>query len=285
MGTRICNGYKLNKMTLLQLHDFSKRVRASLTDTFIMLHDRQMAELCAEILDDYAAYPYDSFLEKAKSLNKNFHGESALILAHQTMLEHMDKVRNSNKSDTEYDFECEFSVHPIRGKILMMLFTEQPEYTQIIESMPEVSEYYYYDEEPPTGISQKEWDRRQADWDKALGMNSGSLNKNGIPSYNGFMVRCVDTHRLASIEEVLAAMPSLDERVNRIATNNVAHKYLKSKSKGNVNDGGAVLKVMEAIRYTKSAEGSKELVAESERIKNMLKPEYTSLDLRSPLKE
>lgn len=278
MSTKIYNGYKLKNMSLLKLQGFTMRVREAMEKVGDVLYYNTLAAMCANLLDQQVLLPEDKFKAFLKSNGVELkYFKFPLLIAFELIRDWQQKVEHTQERDPEVDFNCELVIYPIGGKLLMQLFAERKEYREALEAFPEVTPYPYWNNtDRPDDISERQWDKRCEDWNKALG-------ETGIPSLQGFGVKCVLNRFLPdNMEKVLENMPSYERRVNHHASNFIIKGYYNKHHKSDDKSFGVY---RAAVKYLESEQGQKEFEAEKQRISALLKPCYTKEDLTKKLIE
>lgn len=276
MSVKLFNGYQIKNMTLLELQEFTLVVREKLEDIFEGLYHQKLADLCCAILDNQAIKTEEEF---AKFIKHRCEGvvkkDAPYFIAQRIIREHHRRIKATEERDPSYDFGCEMVIIPIKGKILMLLYTEQSAYEKAIESLPEVTPYPYWNNtDPPEELTEAQWDERENDWNLAL--NTGCIS---IPSMCGFTVTCVlENLILVDPANVISRIPDHKKRVERLARGSVMEKYCASL----VNSENIVSVGLETAEYLKK-EGKAELEKEKKRIARLLKKRYTKEDILSDI--
>ncbi len=198
MSTKIFNGYYLDVCSLQELQTFSMFLRAKIKTKSEEIYAKKLLEL--------ATYYYDNpiFQEKYCPL-------------FQSKME-IDKrsyaIKETNLRDPQYDFTFDITFIPTSSKILVLVYTEQPEYIKIFESFPNVHPYPYYNNiDKPNNITEPEWEERGLEWDNAL-------QPYDIPSLQGFSISCVVYLPFFTIEELSkysSFIITFSQRLNKLA--------------------------------------------------------------------
>lgn len=88
-------------------------------------------------------------------------------------------------SDKYNTITCDLRISPVNEKILMIVYTNNQRYLDIIESLDFISEYRYIGStDKPNNLTNEEFDERYNDWKAA--------SKDGAFSANGFSVKIID---------------------------------------------------------------------------------------------
>lgn len=212
MSTKIYHGYRSPVMTLTELSEFSARLRENLQQKAKEIASGIMAELAVEIIDWITVSPDVAGLDKyvAPDNSHDVFSQNALSVAYRHCLERWKKKNR----DPEIDLSFTVSILPVQRKICYIISTEQQEFRELWESMPEISEYEYYDNAArPEHISSRDWKQRKKDWEEAL-------KYMGVPSMNGFTIDAVyaaspfyDVDR----SKLGLFIPNFERRVDKIA--------------------------------------------------------------------
>lgn len=155
MSTRFANRFRLADGT--ELTDFKNRVRSAIDP----LRDQEDLRLLAietakyvdtrwlagePVLPGVAAAAYDQWAEAQ---------------SHMSLL---DYDHDQNR------FQLSIGTDPGTGRIMVIVFTENPALLDAFEALPEVEDYRYWDHNNfyPEGVSEADWEVRRAAWDRML---------------------------------------------------------------------------------------------------------------------
>lgn len=214
MSTKIYNGYIFTDYPSLyalrlRMERLRRKVQKEISKQLLLL----TASKCVNLIDKIALGEYV--------------GNKKSTILHEVKSEIEDrykKIEEKRMRDPDYDFYFTLQILPIRGKILAMAFCER----KILEKLDGISwlkPYPYWNStEKPDNISDKEWEQRRIDWDKALGENS-------IPSQNGFKVEFTLPYLyypyFPCAEKLLKLIPSFDDRLEKITRRKVIDLIVK----------------------------------------------------------
>jgi len=205
---------------------------------------------------------------------------SAGYYAFNAVLEGYRKSRQCIRTRSEFDYECEVTFLPCRRKTLLMLFSKQEEYDKEFAGIGGgVREYAYYNNtDPPEGFREgkgyRRWERREKDWNEALGSET--------PIVRGFTIQCLGELGLPipMYPDMLAHMPTFRDRVRRQANACLSEKFKEMQPEEGellpLGWAGTRAKVMEWMETT---EGKKEQRCQEEAIRTKLKQAITDEDL------
>lgn len=124
-----------------------------------------------------------------------------------------DRVVKERRRDPEVDHEFEVCLFPDGVTTLMTVHCEHRELLNVIDEMPDVQNYSYWDNtDPPEGITDAEWGVRHDRWEHVLG-------RRWCPADRGLTFKFTDTYmlRLPEITDVMTCIPGMDERIMREA--------------------------------------------------------------------
>jgi len=226
MSTKIYNGYKLPNMSLLELKEFTDKLRGEIRKTCNKMFYDKAALIITNIIDSSYVCSKEKLFKKynIKEDEMNF---SLFFKTWDTINKKNKKISKTQERNPLFDFSCEICLIPIEDKILCLYFGEAKEYLNTFTSFKEISSYYYYNNvDKPEDVSEEEWKQREKDWAKALpGI--------GIPSENGFIVELnkdIPFIELGMLEEIIRNIPSFEARVNKTAIEKAINDNVKDES-------------------------------------------------------
>lgn len=163
MSIKIYNGYKLNKMSMSQLsHFIQTKLRPAMEEALIQKLEKT--------IDKVASWDMPVQKRLQKIYNETFD---------------LKQKNSPYRGDTTYDFKLDVTFFESDKHTLMMVYTECFEYFDALKAMPEVEQYYYWNNtDKPDDISYEDWKARGKEWDSVL--------HSGIPAYDGFAVKIFD---------------------------------------------------------------------------------------------
>jgi hypothetical protein len=154
VSTKIYNGYRLS--CAVDLFEFADRLRAAMNPVRMRLD--------ARILMDRAVTAVDTADARGEA-----RPQGALLAA---LTGFGDEQRSMDPRSRGHDpnrFEVSFGYDRQTGRVLCLLYADQPEFTRAWESLPEVGAYGYWDNaDRPGGVSDAEWQERRAAWERVL---------------------------------------------------------------------------------------------------------------------
>jgi len=179
MSTKIYDGMRMTDYpSLAVLHARMAELRQKAYKISRKLFVSQVAYLATHYVDRHAlGFKIYGDYEKQSILSK---------ASNEVEQRHRD-VEKTSRRDPECDFNFTLEILPIRRGILLMPFTERSEFLNLLKKQEWIEPYGYWDNtDPERGVAEKDWDKREKDWDEALGQ--GIPGQDGIPAQNGFSV-------------------------------------------------------------------------------------------------
>lgn len=224
MSTKIYNGYKFKEnLPLREIQAFCHRLRDKVRPKARELYFKTFFNIHFGVIDKNTFGIYNDvmyFIGK-----KGGHVSYGVELY---MSKRMSNVKISGLRDPAVDFDFSINIIPIKGKVLVLLYTEKKDLRTVFEEMDEIEEYYYQNSsDAPEEISAKAWDRRRKDWDTALGGDGYStamecgLNYTPYDSGGFTFFMMSDDERKAALK----LLPTVDERALEIARDLHFKKY------------------------------------------------------------
>jgi len=232
MSTKIFNGYALGFSAMTPIWEidlWAQQLRSRIGHVERQLRAKLFASTTATLIDRVCLLeasehllPLVNEMTGATSLSEH-QSQYRVIIDHIAGRE--QKIRTTQQRDPLYDFECNVQVLHASGRnlLLAMLFTEQAAFRIIWRRMPGVREYAYWNNtDPPAYLTKEQWQRRERDWDKALG-------DEGIPSLRGFNIECQHVYGHPAMEDILGAMPTFAARARERGEDRLFHAWLAGR--------------------------------------------------------
>jgi hypothetical protein len=135
------------------------------------------------------------------------------------------KKRSEDGMRSQYDFDLSISILPFEGKVYGLVFAEQPFLREMVAEQPWIEAYGFWDStDPDENVPREEWEERQRVW-------SAILERRYIaPVHLGFTAEFNFTATFwPGAEELLAVMPSVEERLKKAAWKKVADEYFAAR--------------------------------------------------------
>lgn len=162
MSTKIYNGY-ISTLNIEQLLNEFISIRDKFENKKIQLYNKILGNQVANKIDSAAI-----------AASRTMTGEEQYAILNETHDINERSVKDEvvlrgEKSHLDLSSDC--VVFPMgKRKTLILFYCENKELTAIWERLRFIKEYHYQNQtDKPRGISEKNWDQRKRDWDKALG--------------------------------------------------------------------------------------------------------------------
>lgn len=178
-----------------------------------------------------------------------------------------ERVRLEGMSDPQVDFSFEVTVVPHEGDAYGLAVTEQRGWAKDFIASPGILDFRYWsggDEDRPPGVSLEEWRSREATW-TAIVRRDPAFRISAIGIAHAFP----ESLDFPSVEEVVSAIPSLEDRLRRYARESVMETQAARFHSQGVDAGAAVLR---AVEWEASDEGRAEALRVRERLRERIKP-------------
>lgn len=209
MSTKIYDGMRMTDYpSLAVLHARMAELRKKAHKVSRKLFVSAVANLATHYVDRHAL---------GFKLFGDFEKESILSKAsHDVEQRHRD-VEKTSRRDPECDFSFTLEILPIKRGILLMPFTERSEFLNLLKRQEWIESYGFWDNtDPEEGVAEGDWDKREKDWDEALGYNIPG--QDGIPAQNGFSVTLHPMFpywpEFPSHAEILKCVPPFGKRLH-----------------------------------------------------------------------
>lgn len=160
MSTKLFDAWRMPTMTMPKFQKWLDELRASLkpiADNQIMT---VVAERAIRAYDTKYVFPNSAEIKDLPN---------GLVGAWSNVMSEYKKTKKEGERHPSVDVECEIIFHFKGRYIYMVMFSEQREYKDHLESLPGVEHYGYWNNtDKPDNISQREWRRREKLWDEAF---------------------------------------------------------------------------------------------------------------------
>lgn len=189
--------------------------------------------------------------------------------------EFFERQANLRRGEREPLLDMSFSVCilPVNGKLLGLVFTEQPDWRKLWDEQGFTEPYGYWDNtDPDEDATEAEWEQRERDWTEALRLDTENLP----PSLAGITVEVALEQQLPPFdkEAVRKHIPSFDERVERAARDlALERRFRETREDGDKFGFRTFFDAVEWLATTD--EGQKALEAAKEEVRTKLVPEVT----------
>lgn len=163
MSTKIHNGYQLqNKTTFADLNLFCQKLGEQISKKREELVEQLFSDLFMN--DIVSIFSGDYLYFEKVNLKRNI-----VFCLSEICENEQNKIKTIGARNPRFDFDFEVVFIHSSQKILCLLYTEKREFVNIWESQPGVEEYgYWNNSDKPENLSEKDWDKREIDWDEAL---------------------------------------------------------------------------------------------------------------------
>lgn len=186
----------------------------------------------------------------------------------QAWSEYQADVANEAKGlrHPETDFEFLLTLMPFEGRLYGIVRTERHQWLAEYVSSPGICEFDYWDDtDRPAEITGTDWSERRRIWLGARQLRPGlSLDYSSEPG-------------VPSEEEILAALPSFEYRLDRAARDRTRDYYVRDVA--NVRDGAGMTELISAANraneWIQSPLGQIEFARERDRISAILPKDVT----------
>ena len=219
MSIKIYDGYKIPQMSTVDLLNFCQRFRNDVNDILeIKFHEKIAREACRYVdrnqFDLHCLTKQE--IESAIKYSDSYFTPVSLALTN--LREDFFKDLN-NRNISPDIFHCNISIHPLKDKILIMLFTSCRDYTELFKNFPEVKFYGYWNNvDPDENCTEEEWQQRKEDWDDGL-------NNFGVPKEEGFVFDPITYPPTYSAETIKDCDPGKEFRVKSIVRDIMYTEY------------------------------------------------------------
>jgi hypothetical protein len=154
MSTKIYNGYRLSPA--VELFEFTGQLRAVMNPIRMRLDARMLMDRAITAVD-------------AADTHGEGRPQRVLFAA---LAKFDDEQRNMDPGRRGHDpnrFEVSFGYDRQAGRVLCLLFADQPEFTEAWESLPGVEPYgYWNDADRPQGVDDAGWEERRDAWERVM---------------------------------------------------------------------------------------------------------------------
>lgn len=246
MSTVIAYGFKLKTTDIFEIQNWLDEIKAKV---LVKAHEAKrawMVNTCVHRLDKH-------WLE---------HGKPAPSIASDAYWEFQDRSEKATESDTMHDhrFDLTFSVTlmPMDGAVYGMIHTCN-RWHDIVLRHNLVQRYSYWNNtDKPSGISQKKWDARGAEWERVL-----ARDVIGRPAQCGMGIRIIPWMPNVKIDEIIRHQPSLQTRAERMTRDVVFREQIATLHKPN---GDPFKSVHHASSWLNSEEGKAAIAEKAKEI-------------------
>ncbi len=277
MSTKIYNGYKLPRMTLDELYAFGQDFKKRICDQFQKEVCILQAEIATEVCDlKTLGYKYNYEFE---SRDEKIEGRSLILAIVSLFMSQTKRAAESMRRDGIWDFSCNLILIPRKDHILALLYSQRESAAVIFQGMEGVVDYSYWDNtDRPDELTDEEWDARRDEWGEAFG------GWKMTPAEAGMSIECPEIRGIefGMSEKILQAVPSLEERANRMAKRMAITRWYDSQGIDPVAkvEWSDFMQRRSKLRdWLDSTDGQQQVEEEIVKMKTRLKPTIEKSDL------
>lgn len=206
MSTKIYNGMRINTGDIQKVMRILAELGASYDKVRARLAATRLATLAVRIVD---LSWYDP--ETLKSQFPDADLQHPLQSARQVINKAVAQIKQLRMRDPLNDDEFTIVVIPQKRFTLLIPYTEQQAYRDIVTKHPKIKEYGYWDNvDWPDGMTRPRWERRRRDWDTGLGPR-------GVPGLAGLCREFECPTMPPDCAACLKHLPSMSERAREMA--------------------------------------------------------------------
>lgn len=262
MSTKIYHGFKFADPDLTVIHRHIMDWRQELRPLQKKATDAFVAEIAVNMFD-------------AERMHPGTHkGKTPLTDAVLMLWDRQAEVKKTQRRDPMVDFEFTISLMPFEGQVYGIAYTEQREWQRLWLEKPFVIDFCYWDNtDPPEELPEDEWEERGRIWNAIF--NEAIMS---APSMAGFNADCTHEAMMPDTDNVVAVLPTHEERVARrarFATAAARIKTLEAEKGPPATSYEGTAYSLEAMEWLQTDDGRKALDAEKHRIAGILEAEVT----------
>ena len=225
MSFKVHNGFKFRCRSFDQIHSFLSQLAAELRP--------RAEEKAARFLAQTAVRQFDNWSYFGLSTDESVSNHrTAMDCASIELTDRSWRVETKRVRDIGVDYSVSITILPnTLGRIHRdsqinefygLLFTEQPDFRQLIEYKPWFEDVSYWDNsDKPDEVSKAEWKRRKQLWEVLLGA------ADAVPALLGYS-RDLIPERVTSypgITQILGHLPEFEDRVEQITRASLFHDF------------------------------------------------------------
>lgn len=238
MSTIINNGYRLPVMDVQTLNAFVLRFKQDAEKLIALEIAKSLIDDFIELIDTFPYVDEQTFIQRflKESTSEELEEPLSLEQLDRRIFRHLynekrkryQLMRSGLEFDNELQYNCQLCIIPHEDQFLTLLFSDKLVLQTLFESYAEVSPYGYWNNtDPDENCTEKEWEKRKVDWEKALpGI--------GIPSHHGMVITVIDN--LPSYNDLLfhgalQSIPTFEQRVKKAAQTQFIELYMQQYSR------------------------------------------------------
>lgn len=220
MSTKIYNGYMIGNCSLAELHIFVMKARQILDNVRENMYQKLVINWITNKIDRLTL----NLLDEQKIIEEE--GCCLQTLARNYIIKQIKEIKQTGGRDSEYDIDYNFSIIPIKDKILILIYFEREEFIEAWEGMEEVNDYPYWNNtDPPEELSDELWNKREKDWEEALpGVIAPVERAFNIDAQNAIYL---SLYKKEDQESAVSKAKTLDQRAKFWAKEILRDEYFK----------------------------------------------------------
>ena len=270
MSVVVSSGFRFLSCDLFEIHGAVSDWRTVLAS----MHEKRIAATLA----DWCVSMIDGHADDGR-VHDDCRGRSPLSFAWSEMNRRRKEILAGGYRDPEVDFDFEISILPFEGAVYGMVFTEQADWQEAWRAQGVSADFAYWDNsDRPEGVTSADWADRARVWSGILGSNAA-----GSPGMSGFTAQCVDRLQAPEAAAVLAAAPSVEERIDSRARTVALHRLMEiemEKRSGNRSPASYMEAFSAAESVLRGTEAGRIILdAERSRLRPLLSAELSVQDL------
>lgn len=211
MSIKIFNGYRIEKMSVEELVEFTKRIRLEMLENRKELALKSIGCIIASDIDQLTLFGLSKFKEELDDESETL--LNPMNRAYRLIQKRYEDSLKTNKSDPLVDFDTNLIIVPHEDYYLALLYTEQDSFADIFLNQPEVSYYgYWNNSDKDDDVSEADWEKRKLDWESVFSSYQ-SPNEVGM---NIALIKGMIGRFDINTDEVLQELTSFEDRLQSI---------------------------------------------------------------------
>jgi len=165
--------------------------------------------------------------------------ERVYARSYRQVMDAQEEIRKTRHRNPRYDFDFEISIMPYGRRVYGLVRCEHEAWRKQFMETGLVESFYWFDDECPTDLTNRVWNRRGKVW-------MGILEEDSRPVAHGFNAELTTptylVERIAPAD-IVARVAPFDKRLNRVAKNVIIHKrmeldekWIEARAKAKEND-------------------------------------------------
>jgi hypothetical protein len=277
VSTKIYNGYRLPKLSLDDLNQWVRCFRAAMQRLSEEKFRRRIAELAAQLHDDYHLGPLEGRLREAEKMGLRWQGVPTFMTARFLTQHYYELTKHKNQRHPADDYEASLQVIPMEDCILVLAYIEDSNMLKAFEALEPLRGYAFWNNtDRPEGVSEAAWAERRDNWDAALG--------DAAPIHRGFTVETIGTNLpFPMIKDLIRSVPPRSERIRSRAENAAMSGHMRRHGRRKTKVHEIVQLFCEARTWLTTLRGQKAARRETTRLAAKLPRHPAKTLLMEPL--